>query len=251
MATQTKESSVLFSLHELMDLERDRIESERHQQEDRERAIAQAALTVERRRVEAEEARARAAEEAERLERERARSEAARLDAIKLAEVQRAKADADHWAKLETARQEYEHVQRLHALRSDKGKRRLVQGVVGLVALLVATGAGGVALLRQSAAETESAQAAIAANEIARRTLLAERDRADEERRRIEGDLGRTKSEVERLVLLEERRALAVRQAKIAADLNNHPQGGPPTLHGEPKPKPPVVCQAGDPMCAR
>lgn len=160
MGTQN-ESSVLFSLNELMDLERDRIEGERVAQERQQRAVAEAALAAERQRIEAEEARVRAVEAAAREERDRERAESARLDAIKLAEVHRAKADADHWAKLEAARQEHEHVQRLQALRSDKGKQRLLYGVIGCVALLVAGGAGGAIVLKRSAEEAETARLTI------------------------------------------------------------------------------------------
>jgi colicin import membrane protein len=244
------ESSVLFSLNELIDLEKDRIEGERMQRERQERAVADAAIAAERQRSEAEEARVRAAEEKQRLELERSRAEAAKLDAIKLAEVQRAKADADHWAKLETARQEHEHVQRLQALRSDKGKKRLLYGVIGCVALLVAGGAGGAILLKQSAEQAETARLSSEANARERDALLAQSRRMQDDAAALTTKYAAAKNEVERLAVAKEQERLKAEQARIAAEIAKQPPqstGGHPT--GDSKPKTKVHCAPGDPIC--
>lgn len=251
VGTQTKESSVLFSLHELIDLEKDRIEGERLQRERQERALADAAAAAERQRLEAEEARVRAVEEKQRLELERSRAEAARLDAIKLAEVQRAKADADHWAKLEAARQEHEHMQRLQALRSDKGKQRLLYGVIGCVALLVVGGAGGAILLKRSAEEAETARLASEANARERDALLEQSKRMAGEAAAAATMYASAKSEVERLAAAKEQERVKAEQVRLAAEIAKHPPspGGRPPNDSKPKGDKPQ-CAPGDPLCA-
>jgi len=90
MADQ-KESSVLFSLKELMDLEQERIARE---EADRARKAEELRLkreAEERAKRELEEQRAREEEERRRAEAQRQREEEARLEAIKQAEIERAK----------------------------------------------------------------------------------------------------------------------------------------------------------------
>src|SRR5215467_7664113 len=99
--SEQKESSVLFSLKELMNLEEDRIKNE-----EAEKAAASAAAEKARADAglvarEAEEARIRAEEERRRMEEARAREEAARLEAIRHAEVEKARVDAENRARLE------------------------------------------------------------------------------------------------------------------------------------------------------
>ena len=133
---EAKESSVLFSLRELMDLERRRLSDERDEEARRSedesakaREAAQQALAeVEARRV-AEQAVARAAAE-------RAREESAHLSAIQEAVLERSRSDAAAALALETLRVEREHERALHGLAVDKDKRRLVRLAQGLGATL-------------------------------------------------------------------------------------------------------------------
>ena len=99
--SEQKESSVLFSLKELMNLEEDRIK----QEEETKRAQAEAAersrLDAERRAREEEEARIRAEENRRRTEEARSREENARLEALRLAEVEKARVEAEQRARME------------------------------------------------------------------------------------------------------------------------------------------------------
>ena len=248
MSTQ-KESSVLFSLHELMDLERERIEAERAERERTIQAVAEATAAEERRKIEAEYARARAVEDAKRSELERERAESARLEAMKLAEIHRAKADADHWAKLEAARQEHEHVLRLQALRSDKGKQRLLYGVIGAVGLLVASAVAGALVLKQSKEEAETARLAAAANKREHDTLVAEAERLRQEQDVLAQKYAAAKSETDRITLQKEKERIRAEEVRIAGEIHKHPTAA--VVDSKPAPKAKAcTCPPGDPLCA-
>lgn len=251
MSSAQKESSVLFSLHELMDLERDRIEAERQQRERAERAAAEAIAAEERRKIEAEYARARAVEEAALREEERRREEAARLSAMQLAEIHRAKADADHWAKLEAARQEHEHVQRLQALREDKGKKKLLYGVIVSVTLLVVLGVSGGIALKRSAEEAETARLAAEANRRERDSLIADGERLRGEQAQLDQRYRAAKTEADRLLLQKEQERIRAEEARIAGEIKRRtPLAGPSDGVKPSKPKPTCQCPPGDPLCA-
>ena len=81
--SEQKESSVLFSLKELMNLEEDRIKTEETSKAEQARQAEQARLDAERAAREAEEARIHAENEKRRLEESRQREETARLEAIR------------------------------------------------------------------------------------------------------------------------------------------------------------------------
>src|SRR5262245_59088479 len=97
MAEQ-KESSVLFSLKELMTLEEDRIKQEDDDRKKKEQAEVQARLDGERRAREAEEERVRQENERKRQEDQRTREEQARVEAIRQGEVEKARKDAENQA---------------------------------------------------------------------------------------------------------------------------------------------------------
>src|SRR5690606_11167598 len=100
MAEQ-KESSVLFSLKELMNLEQERIAKETAQQQRQAREARERREAEELALREAAERKAREAEEARRAEEQRRREDTARLEAIKHAEIERAKAETEHRAQME------------------------------------------------------------------------------------------------------------------------------------------------------
>lgn len=245
----TKESSVLFSLHELMDLERDRIEAERAERVRSERALAEAKAAAARRALQAEHARVREAEEAVLREQERRREERARLEAIKLAEIQRAKSDADHWARLEAARIEHEHVQKLQALRADKGKQKLLYGVIGAVSLLAVGAVAGGVLLKQLDDEAETARLALEANNRERDALLGEGERLRREQAVLDQRYKAAKTEAERLQLQQDEARIEAERARIESQLKSRHAAAPVTRTSS-KPKEPCRCPPGDPMCA-
>ncbi len=142
--TQHNESSVLFSLKELMTLEEDRVRQESDAL-GRAEAAAWQARQAEEARLHAEaEARLRAQDEARRQEEQRAREEQARLDAIRHGELERARLDAENRARMETLARQQAFEKELHALSHDKSKKnlKLVVGLTLGALLLVGGGAG-------------------------------------------------------------------------------------------------------------
>jgi colicin import membrane protein len=142
MAEQ-KESSVLFSLKELMNLEEDRIRQEDDQKRKAEEEAARVRAEAERRAREEEESRLRAIEDKRRAEEQRTREESARLDAIRHAEVEKARLEAENQGRMEQLRRQQEHERQLALVTQDKSKKRLVFiavsiGVVALGGLVAA-----------------------------------------------------------------------------------------------------------------
>jgi len=146
-----KDSSVLFSLQELMTLEKDRVRSEEELERRAEEAILRQQREEEARRLADEEARLRAAEERRRRDEQRAREEGARLDAIRQAEVERARLEAESAGRLEQLKRQQQHEKELATLHQDQGKKRLRIFAFSTVALLfIALAAGGVVIKTQS-----------------------------------------------------------------------------------------------------
>ena len=159
MAEQ-KESSVLFSLKELMNLEEDRIRQEELEKQRAEQAAVQARLDAERRAREEEEARMRAADEERRAQEQRQREEATRLEAIRHGEIEKARLEAENAARMEQLRRQQEHDLHLASLSQDKSKKKLLYIAVGSgVFLLLALVIGGFAIKssldRQKALEAQ------------------------------------------------------------------------------------------------
>ena len=122
---EEKESSVLFSLKELMSLEEDRIAKEEADAKAREDAARRAREDAERAAREAEELRLREEEERRRQEEARRREEEARVEALKQAEIERARAEQEQKARMEALSAQQEHERRLAELNRDKGKKKL------------------------------------------------------------------------------------------------------------------------------
>jgi colicin import membrane protein len=206
-AAQAESSSVLFSLGELMKLEEQRIEEERH-------VVDAQRAAVERARVEAE---ARAArEQAMRLEAERARREAeeraareegARLEAMRAAAVERARIEAEEKARLAAMTAAQEHEKSLVALREDASKKRLSRWLGGSIAAAVLLAAGGLGLyfgkiqpeaeareratamqLEQARSDLDKAKRELEGRERAVEDLQRERDAATDARKKAELD---------------------------------------------------------------
>ncbi len=158
MAEQ-KESSVLFNLRELMNLEEDRVKEEADKKKKAEDDARMAKEADERKKREAEEARARAEEEVRQAdERRRRDEEAARIRAKEEAEL-RVRLEAEQKARAAEQERLLAHeqeVKRIEATRR-KGVHPAIL-VVGVLALLGA-GAGvyfGVIKPQQEAAELQA-----------------------------------------------------------------------------------------------
>src|SRR6266511_6068292 len=175
MAEQ-KESSVLFSLKELMNLEENRIKEEEQEKDRRARAEAERRAREDAERRAAEEARLRAEEESRRADDQRKREEAMRLEAIRMGEIEKAKAEAEHQARLQQMAAQQAHEQHLAALHGDQSKKRLklIVGVVSAVLVLGGVVAG--VAFKKSADEARRIQAA----------NLAEQTRRDAELKQLQ-----------------------------------------------------------------
>ncbi len=141
---QAQESSVLFSLRELMSLEEQRVADEQASQRRRAELAAEAERSAARASREEEDRRRREADGLARVEAEQTRAEAVRLAAIRDAAIERARQEAEGAVRLEELRVRHEHEERVTALRQDRQRRRfsLLTCVLGtlLVAVLVLGG---------------------------------------------------------------------------------------------------------------
>lgn len=228
MAEQ-KESSVLFSLKELMSLEEDRIAQEEAEKEAHARAEMEAKAAAERAAREAEEARMRAEDEARRMEEQRRREEEARLAAIQHAEVEKARAEAEHRARLEAMQAQQAHEHQLATLKGDKHKKRL-QIIVGVVsAVLIIGGVTGGVLWKKSADEAEKRAAALEAQRKATEEELArlKRDFEDAAKKEeaLKKNLASAKDEAER-AKIEAQLAKAKKEKESAGRALSHSTSG-------------------------
>ena len=145
MAAQ-QETSALFSLSELMRLEQNRIAEEEEQRKATILAEENARRESERLAREQEGVRLKLEEDRRREEAEREREHAARLEAIRQAEIERARVEAEQRGRLEALSAQQQHEQKLAALQSDAGKKRLsrvLRLTLGLSTVLIV---GAVAL---------------------------------------------------------------------------------------------------------
>lgn len=253
MAEQ-KESSVLFSLKELMNLEEDRIRQEDDDKRKRAEAEEQARLDADRRAREAEEARASAEQERRRQEEQRQREETARLEAIRQGEVERARHDAENQARLRAMQQQQDHERQLAALSQDKKKKQLVYLVVGIGALLIFGGVGGGYALYSSQKEAERVQA-LKDKEIAEKNatverLMAELKKQQEEMVAAQAAITNAKDDKERALAQAKLAAAQEQQRKLQGSLAAVRQGGTSKPSTPNTPKPACTCQAGDPLCS-
>ncbi len=138
----SKESSVRFSLGELMRLEDERIAEEEANRRLRDELLAQQALAADRQRREQAEARQREEDARARAEAARVREEATRLQAIHDAEIERARHEAQSAARIEELRIQQEHERHVGAQRQEVRVRRL-SFVAAVGAVLVLGGVTG------------------------------------------------------------------------------------------------------------
>lgn len=242
MAEQ-KESSVLFSLKELMSLEEDRIKQEEDAKKRAEDEAARARAEATRRQQEEQEAQMRAAEEKRRQEEQRAREEHAKVDAIRQAEVERARVEAENAARMEQMKRQQEHERQLAALTQDKSKKRLtIIAALSGVVLLIGLVGGGIVIKGQMDKQKE---------------LEGQLNSLNSDKEELDRKLKSATTPEEKAALEQQ---IADNEARIAALKNNQPAPTatktvtrPVGNTGGTKPtvtKPACNCTPGDPLCS-
>ena len=240
-----KESSVMFSIKELMSLEKEREQEQETERAEKAAAAERARVEGERAAREAEQARLRAEEERRRADELREREEAARLEAIRHAELERTRLEAAQRAKIE----EMAVLQKLEAdkraLDHDKSKKRLSMALFGggAVALLLIGGIG----FSFWKAQTERAQS----DAITRAQLQQMQERANKLEQEIEAQRKKEQELQSRLASAKDdatraevQRQLDAERAKTDTIRRQGPGKGPAN------PAKPCNCAPGDPLCS-
>jgi colicin import membrane protein len=245
-----EESSVLFSLKELMSIEEDRIKQEEHEQTRARQEAEQARQEAERRAQEAEEARRRAEDQRRMQDEQRQREEATRLDAIRHGEIEKARAEHEQKARLEAMASQQAHERQLAELNQDKGKTRLRNWLIaGSIATVMILGGGGFYFYRYQQ-EQDRMQAA---NEAERKRLEEESARKEKELQTKLAEINELQDKLGRAVDPEEIERLRKKLAEAKDEAGSLKPGSgyrPPGKlpdKGIPEPK---TCQPGDPLCS-
>ena len=255
MADKTTESSVEFSLNQLMEIEADRARSEEAARSAQAEADARSAAELELRAREAEEARIAAEEQRRRDEDARKREESARLAAIHAAEVEKARLEAENAARLEQLKAAQHHEREKLAISENEEKKRLKKLTVqiSLALIGVALAGGGVAYkihaakqasearlaeeLRQAQAQVASFERKLrdqeAVVEHTKSALLAAKDEA--ERAALQSALDKARAEVDKT-------KQSIKEATPRGAKGGGAKGG-----GN---KAVCNCQPGDPLCS-
>ncbi len=181
-----EESSVMFSLKELMNLEEDRIKSEEEERLTMQRDEERARLDGEQRGRDAEAARLHAEAERRRQEEQRGREEQARLEAIGHAELERVRAETEQRARMEGIARQQEHERQLLTLKQDQRGGALRNQLIG-VSVVAILGLGGLgyflydqsnkAAQAKSVAAAETRQRADEAEAMKKQLAIQEADR--------------------------------------------------------------------------
>jgi hypothetical protein len=121
---ELRESSLLFSLESLLETERERVQREaREAQERREQELRRVGEMVERRRLASQQER-ESRERRQALEQERERLDSERIEAMKQATIARARIEAESHARLVELEQTRQHDLALSRLREHAGTAR-------------------------------------------------------------------------------------------------------------------------------
>ncbi|HTM45548.1 MAG TPA: hypothetical protein VL137_11370 [Polyangiaceae bacterium] len=246
-----KESSVLFSLKELMNIEEDRIKQEQADLDAKARAEREAKEAADRTAREAEERRIREEEERRRQEESRRREEQMRLEGIQQGEIEKARAEAEQRARMEAMAAQQRHEQQLASITQASGNRKLkvAVSVIGSVAVI-----GGIVFgvaYTQSKAASEKEKAVLAAQNA---KLQEDLDRAvkqaEENELRLRDQLKNMQDGAEKKAL--ELKLQEAQRATEAAQTAKRRGGGASAPAGESKPAAakPCNCAPGDPLCS-
>ncbi|HMI88177.1 MAG TPA: hypothetical protein VK550_29030 [Polyangiaceae bacterium] len=253
MAEQ-KESSVLFSLKELMNLEEDRIKQEDDDKKRRADADARARTEAERRARDQEQARLTAEEERRRGDEQRKKEEAVRLEAIRHGEIERARVEAEQRARMEALSKQQEHERHITSLKHDEHKKKLQRN------LMLAVGGGAIIVFGGLGLYFGKIRPEAEARETATRAALFQQS---EETKRAQQQLAETTAKVNDLVTQLSSAQDDKTRAELKAKLDEAQRvqagaarraSGTATKGGDdkpdkPKPKKPCDCQPGDPLC--
>jgi membrane protein involved in colicin uptake len=189
-----QDTSVLFSLNQIMHAHESRLHEEQAAIARHEEAERKAREESQRRQT--EELAARAREEAERKAREESqrRHEDARLEAMRLAAIERARIEAETQARIEMMQKAAEHERALEAMRADADKKRLERTVMtGLIAAVAVFGVVAGVFFGKFHPETEAqlveGSARIAAIQEETDKLRAKVDQYNERIKKAESDV--------------------------------------------------------------
>lgn len=242
MAEQ-KESSVLFSLKELMSLEEDRIKQEEDSKRRAEEDAARARAETDRQAREAEEARMRTADEKRRTEEQRSREDQAKLDAIRHAEVERARLEAENSARIEQMKNQQSHERQLAELSQDQHKKRLTWMIIAAGFVLVIGLVGGGIFIKGQLDKQKALEAQL-------NSLSSDKDELDrklksattpEERERLEQEIAAKEQAMQAL-----KSNQPAPTAKPTATAHSNPGTTPTAKPTGPK----CNCTPGDPLCS-
>jgi colicin import membrane protein len=244
-----KESSVLFSLKELMNIEEDRIKKETSDLEAKARADREAKEAADRAARENEERRIREEEERRRSDEMRRREEAARLEAIQHGELERARLDAEQRARMEAMAAQQRHEQQLATIQHQSGSKKYKLAAVGVGAVMVVGAIIGGVAFKASKDEAAKKEAVLVMEktrlEEEKRQLQEAVSKAEEKERDLNDQLKNAQNDAERAQLLG--KLEAAREATKAA---KRAQGGGGGGTPDKPPPPKKQCPPGDPLCS-
>ncbi|MFI5300374.1 MAG: hypothetical protein ACHREM_19985, partial [Polyangiales bacterium] len=179
MAEQ-KESSVLFSLKELMNIEENRIKEEQDSKRKAVEAEAQAKAEAERQAREEEEARLRDEEERRRVDEQRRRMEEAQVEAAKAAEIEKRRLEEQHRLEMQTLAHKHAHEKEVATIKASekKGPPMALVGVFAFIALCLV---GAIVFFVAIKPATEAKEAVKKAQEYAASDDEKDWDKAEDE----------------------------------------------------------------------
>jgi colicin import membrane protein len=257
---ERQETSVMVSIQEILRDAQSREEQEKLEGEQRAREAEQRRLDEIRRKQEDEATRLRAEDEDRQRRAFEEQKRQAELQAMQEAAIQRAKADADHHARLAEIAGRQAHERQLHALSQDKHKARVQRIAIALGAFVFIGAIGAGVVIKQV---TDKANAA----EAHARQLEVDKQEVEQQQSRLKTELQQTK-DPEKIAALQaqlaeqQTRLDAIRTQAMEAKKGAPPAGGVGAGGGLPgaaaHPKPagpsspgkPCNCTPGDPLCS-
>lgn len=253
--SEQKESSVLFSLKELMSLEEDRIRTEEADRAAQTRAQEEARRAAEQAAREAEEARIRAEEERRRSEEQRSREEGARLEAIRQAEVERARLEAEQAARMQAMAAQQQHERQLASIKTDDQKKKLRNLLIGVVVAVIAIGGVTGFVVYQNHVQTQQEIAAKEAEARKNKEQLEQLQKQlaeqDSKVKGLEGSLANAKDETEKAKIQAQLDAAKAAQEETKKNIGRAGAAGGVRAGGDPggAAKPACNCKPTDPLC--
>lgn len=246
---ERQETSVMVSIQEILRDAQSREEQEKAEAEARAREAEQRRLDDIRRKQEEEAARLRAEEEdRERRVHDEQRRQA-ELKALQEATIHRAKAEAEHNARLAEMTARQDHERQLHALSQDKHKKRVQAIAIALGVFFFVGAIGAGVVITRVNAEKDAAQTYA-------RQLEAEKQENEQQQARLRAELEQTK-DPEKIAALqaaleEQQRKLEMIKGQGAARAPGGfvPQAKKPAEPSKPASGKPCNCTPGDPLCS-